>query len=83
MTDKIFQFCYTNIGAEEANGTTVTGWQPVAVSDGIPEEARKTCSEIQITNSALMNYAQTSSALQSSVLTCLLYTSGRSKSNHS
>lgn len=69
MTDKIFQFCYTNIGAEEANGTTVTGWQPVAVSDGIPEEARKTCSAIQITNSALMNYAQTSSALQSSVLT--------------
>ena len=52
MAVKIWQCCYTNASRTE-NNIQKTGWQAVAVSEGIPAEAYGLCTRSQGGNSAI------------------------------
>lgn len=54
MPEKILQCCYTN-ASQEIGGKISSGWQPVAVSEGIPEKAYNTCVNLQSANSTIQN----------------------------
>ncbi len=52
MIDGILQCCYTNT-SQEIGGKTNSGWKSVAVSEDIPINAYKKCTEIQTINSTI------------------------------
>lgn len=52
MTETIMQCCYTN-AVKEGGGTVASGWQAVAVSDGLPSDAYAGCVNLQSAHSLL------------------------------
>lgn len=52
MDSKVFQCCYTN-AVRQTGATTTSGWQTVAVSPEIPQEAYTVCSKLQNANSTI------------------------------
>lgn len=53
MTDKkIYQCCYTN-RTQNTGGGVRSGWEAVAVSEDIPQAARKRCGQLQSANSTI------------------------------
>lgn len=52
MALKAYQCCYTN-ASKEIGSKTVSGWQAVAVSPDIPQDAKDTCTGYQSVNSVI------------------------------
>ncbi len=52
MALKAYQCCYTN-ASKEVGGKTISGWQAVAVSPDIPQDAKEACIGYQSVNSVI------------------------------